>query len=178
MTTMTKRRRSLFAIPAVALALGYGLMGCAKSGDPTVATADPSARSSTGTGGGSGASPIKFSQCMRAQGISWFPDPQPDGGLVVSEPEGDDHQKYAAAQEACKKYDPSGSNAGAADAEGIAQMRKASQCMRDHGVANWPDPDAKGNIHIDEKSGIKADDPTVKKAQQECQKYFPTGHDK
>jgi hypothetical protein len=175
---MTKKRRPLVAISAVTLALGFGLTGCGRTGEPTVATAGPSAKTSAGAGTGSEASPIKFSQCMRAQGISWFPDPQPDGGLVVSEPEGDDHTKYAAAQEACKKYDPSGSRAGPADPADIAKMRKASQCMRDHGVENWPDPDANGSVHIDEKSGIKPDDPTVQKAQRECRKYFPTGSQK
>jgi len=175
---MTKKQRPLMALSAVALALSFGLMGCAKSGTPTVATADPTTKSSTDAGTGSQVSPIKFSQCMRAQGIAWFPDPQPDGGLVVSEPEGDNQQKYKAAQEACKQYDPNGSKGGAADPADVAKMQKASQCMRDHGVSNWPDPDSNGNVHIDEKMGIKRDDPAVKKAQQECQKYFPTGHDK
>ncbi|MFB4277393.1 MULTISPECIES: hypothetical protein [unclassified Nonomuraea] len=178
MTTMTKRRRPLLAISAVTLALAWGATGCAQDAEPTVATAGPSARSTAGAGGDSEASPIRFSRCMREQGITWFPDPQPDGGLVVSEPEGTDRKKVEAAEEACKKYSPHGGKPGRTDAEGIAKMRRASQCMREHGVTNYPDPDANGNVRIDEKSGISPGDPTVKKAQQECQKYFPTGKDR
>ncbi|GAA1636594.1 hypothetical protein GCM10009828_075970 [Actinoplanes couchii] len=164
-------------LSAVTLALAIGATGCAKSEDPGVATADPAATGANAPGGGE-ASPIKYSKCMREQGLSWFPDPQPDGGLVVSEPEGTDHSKVEAAEKACEKFNPGGTKPGKADAEGIARMKQASACMREHGVPNWPDPDANGNVHIDEKSGISFEDETVKKAQQECQKYFPTGQDK
>lgn len=163
MTTMTKKRRPLLTISAITLALALGTMGCGKDAKPG--------------GNNSQASPIKYSRCMRAQGITWFPDPQSNGNLVVSEPAGDDHQKLEAAQQACKKYDPS-SNSGPASAKDIARMRQASQCMRAHGVPNYPDPDANGSVNIDKKLGINPDDPTVKKAQQECQKYFLIGKDK
>jgi hypothetical protein len=177
MTTITKKRRPLLTISAITLALALGAMGCAKTEEPTVATANPSAQVNGDPGGTSEASPIKYSKCMREQGLAWFPDPKPDGGLVVSEPEGTDPKTVETAEEKCKKYNPAGVS-GQADAEGIAKMQQASQCMREQGITNYPDPDAKGNVFIDEKSGISPEDPKVQKAQQECQKYFPTGKDK
>ncbi|GAA3227072.1 hypothetical protein GCM10010468_55720 [Actinocorallia longicatena] len=165
-------------IAALGLTLSLGAMGCGKDEDPKVASADPGASSSAAPAGDSEASPIKYSRCMREQGLTWYPDPQPDGGLVVSEPEGTDPKKVEAAETACKKYFPGGGAKGKAPAEDIAKVQQAAKCMREHGVANYPDPDANGNLHIDEKLGINDDDPTVKKAQQECQKYFPTGQEK
>jgi hypothetical protein len=179
MTTMTKKRQPLLTITAITLTLALGAMGCGKDDKkPGIAAANPSAKTSAGTGGNSEASPIKYSRCMREQGLSWYPDPQADGGLVVSEPEGTDPKKVEAAETACKKYFPGGGTSGKAPAEDIAKVQQAAKCMREHGVTNYPDPDANGNLHIDEKLGINDNDPTVKKAQQECQKFFPTGKDK
>jgi hypothetical protein len=178
MTTIARKRHPLLTVSAITLALAWGAMGCAKDAEPTVAGADPGATTSAGPAGDGDASPIKYSRCMRAQGLGWFPDPQPDGGLVVSEPDGTDQKKVEAAEKACASSFPGGGGQGQAPAEDVAKVRRASQCMREHGVANYPDPDAKGNLHIDEKLGIDPDDPTVKKAQQECQKFFPTGKDK
>ncbi|MER5753714.1 hypothetical protein [Streptomyces sp. NPDC002088] len=175
---MTRKRRPLLVISAIALTLALGTMGCGKDEEPQVASANPSATTADGTAGGSQASPIKYSRCMREQGLTWYPDPQADGGLSVSVPDGTDPKKLEAAETACKKYYPGGGKSGKAPAEDIAKIQKAAKCMREHGVTNYPDPDANGNLHIDEKLGIDNDDPTVKKAQQECQKFFPTGQEK
>ena len=163
MPTNTKKQRTVLILSAFALALSMGTAGCAKDKAPTVATGDPGE-----------ASPLKFSQCMRDQGLTWYPDPQPDGGLVVHNPENVDQSKVDKAEEACKKYNPAESRQGPMPAEDIAKMRQVSQCMREHGIEKWPDPDANGGVFIDEKSGISPEAPAVQKAQQECQKYRPT----
>ncbi|MEU8345500.1 hypothetical protein SAMN05443665_1017101 [Actinomadura meyerae] len=53
-----------------------------------------------------------FSKCMRDQGISGFPDPEPDGRMLVEGKEGTDmdpaSSKFKAAQKACAKYQPEG----------------------------------------------------------------------
>jgi hypothetical protein len=55
---------------------------------------------------------LKYARCMRAHGISDFPDPNPDGGLRVTASPGSDldpnNPQYKAASEACKKYQPGG----------------------------------------------------------------------
>jgi hypothetical protein len=173
----TTKQRTLLVLSAFAL-LAVGTAGCAKNADPRVATADPSATAGAGSAGGSEVSPLKFSQCMRDQGLAWFPDPQPDGGLVVHNPANVDQSKVEKAEQACKKYNPAENRQGPMPAEDMAKMRQVSQCMRDHGIEKWPDPDANGGLFIDEKSGISPDDPAVRKAEQECQKYRPTPRDK
>jgi hypothetical protein len=108
--------------------------------------------SSTGSGGSSNAavsanSPLlAFSQCMRSHGVRNFPDPQPGVGsakfpgaqqLGVSGPQ------YQAAENACQHLLPAGTNDQFLPAEVpllLTGMREFSQCMRSHGVPNWPDP--------------------------------------
>jgi hypothetical protein len=52
---------------------------------------------------------------------------------------------------------------------------KFSQCMREHGVKNFPDPDANGGILVEAGPGTGLDpqSPTFKSAQQACKKYQP-----
>lgn len=162
-------------VSTFALMLAVGVGGCAKKDDPSVATANPGAKTGSSTPATGQESGLKYSQCMRDQGMSWFPDPGSDGGLKVSVPEGTDQAKLDKAEATCKPYLPGGNGAGPGMSEAdIAKMRQMAQCIRDKGFAKYPDPDANGSIHIDEDvTGIKPDDPAFQKAMQECQKYLP-----
>jgi hypothetical protein len=175
MTTIAKRRLPLWTISTFVLLLAMGTAGCAKKNDPSVATASPSSGTGvTAPAGGGQASALKYSQCMRDQGLSWFPDPDAQGNLKVSAPDGTDQSKVDKANEACKKYLPSGGGAGQISAEDLNKIRQVAQCVRDHGFPKYPDPDANGSIAIDSQTtGIQPDDPNFQKAQQECQKYMP-----
>jgi hypothetical protein len=170
MLTSTKQR-----LAAVTLLLAVGLAGCSKKADPSVATAGsgaPKANASTAAGDSSA---LKFSQCMRDQGLSWFPDPDANGGLKVSIPDGTDQSTVDKAQEACKRYAPGASqNGGQISDEDLGKLRQVAQCIRDHGFPNYPDPDSKGNTQIDSKKlGAEPDNPAFQKAMQDCQKYMP-----
>lgn len=50
-----------------------------------------------------------------------------------------------------------------------------SQCMRTHGVPNFPDPNSNGVISGAISDGVTPSSPQFKKAQQECQKYTSGG---
>ena len=50
-----------------------------------------------------------------------------------------------------------------------------SQCMRSHGVANFPDPNADGQVKIASSSGISFYSPTFEAAQSACQKQAGGG---
>ena len=102
------------AILTLGLLLTLAAAGCAGTGDdgagvataqsgPVTASAGPSAAASDDPD-----APLKFSKCMRENGMTWFPDPQPDGGLRVMTPEDVDPAEMEAAQEACKQYLPKG----------------------------------------------------------------------
>jgi hypothetical protein len=48
-----------------------------------------------------------------------------------------------------------------------------AQCMRSHGVPNFPDPKANGSIQLG--SGIDPSSPSFASAQSRCQKFLPGG---
>jgi hypothetical protein len=50
-----------------------------------------------------------------------------------------------------------------------------SQCMRSHGVPNFPDPQAGGGIRIAPNSGVNPLSPAMQAAQKQCGKLLPGG---
>ena len=50
-----------------------------------------------------------------------------------------------------------------------------SQCMRAHGVPNFPDPSSSGGIQITQGSGVNPFSPAFKAAQGKCRKLLPGG---
>jgi hypothetical protein len=172
-------RTAVALIPLLVL----GLAGCvrgpqqtptvatARTGDP-VAGSDPSAAASHDPD-----APLKFSQCMRAHGLAWFPDPDSDGRLNVRTPKGLDPSKMDAAQRACIKFAPGpGPGDRRPTAAEMAQLRQLSKCMRAKGITNFPDPNPNGGINLDKgKLGTGPGDPAFDKAQQACDKYMPAG---
>ncbi|MEO3813041.1 hypothetical protein ABGB17_28900 [Sphaerisporangium sp. B11E5] len=181
MSTNTTKPKTIGPIlAAVALLLAVGTAGCSRQIDPAVATAKSGTPEAGVTPGDNQASALKFSQCMRDQGLTWFPDPDATGNLKVHAPDGVDQSKVDKAEEACKAYAPWESRQGGQlSAEEFTKLRQVSQCMRDHGFAEYPDPDANGSITIDSKVlGVEPDDPAFQKARQECDKYMPAPRSK
>jgi hypothetical protein len=176
MTTNTRSQRPAFLLSAFALMLVAAVAGCTADQDPGVATAAPGASTVAAAAPAAGGddSGRKFSQCMRGQGLTWFPDPGQDGGLRVSVPDGTDQSTVDKAEQACKAYAPGARQNGPLSADDLDKLRQVSQCMRDHGFAKYPDPDANGSINIDERAtGISHAAPGFEKAVQECRKYLP-----
>ncbi|MFI1989116.1 hypothetical protein [Actinoplanes sp. NPDC020271] len=156
------------------LLLVLAITGCHKAEEPGVATANPSA-TAAGAATAENRDPLAYSRCMRDQGLTWFPDPDPQGGLTVHNPDGVDQKKVEAAEQACRKYAPWEGKSDPMPADDLAKLRDVAQCMRDHGLTNWPDPDADGSTAIDAKKlGIEPGDPKVTAAQKECHKLAPT----
>lgn len=82
---------------------------------------------------------VKFSECMRANGVNDFPDPNASGqfpsyGVSVSK------AVWTEAVAACKSLQPPGSlNAHLTQTQFSAAL-KFAQCVREHGVPDFPDP--------------------------------------
>lgn len=85
---------------------------------------------------------LEFAECMRSHGIADFPDPSSGGGFIFNASAGIiQGPHYQAAQKACQKYMPPGPGSGPPpSAQAMAQMLKVSQCMRRHGISDFPDP--------------------------------------
>ena len=85
---------------------------------------------------------IAFSKCMRAHGITNFPDPSGGGGLNIGGTGINTRSPaFQAAQGTCFKLMPGGGpNSHKASAQEIQQATQTAQCMRAHGVSGYPDP--------------------------------------
>jgi hypothetical protein len=86
---------------------------------------------------------LHFSACMRSHGVPNFPDPTSGGGISISSSSGIDpfSPAFKAAQSACGKLLPGGGpGQGHPSAQAKAQMLAISQCMRAHGITEFPDP--------------------------------------
>ncbi len=162
------RKRILLA--AGLLALGASLAGCGGGDDQPTATAttsDPNAQA------------VKYSQCMRENGVPSFPDPV-DGRLQVQFRKGSDmdpdSEAFKKAQEACKALQPAGAQQQGQSGAQQEQMLKWVACMRQNGVPNMPDPQADGRMLIQQGSGVDMDSPAFKDAQTKCRDLQPGGN--
>jgi hypothetical protein len=144
------RRHGLLVDAVVAVAV-LVLAGC--GGNPTSKTKPSSAGRST-----SSLSAVAYSACMRSHGVPNFPDPDSSGQLPKADAQqlGVTSSELQAAQQACQSLLPN--DGGAINASSIDQCmmaddcprtlvrqvlneeRNFAQCMRSHGVPNWPDP--------------------------------------
>ena len=138
-----------------------------------------------GTTATGNSSPVALSRCMRAHGLTNFPDPKQGsgglgfpGGLFMSS-DGTltvDGVSFAGpalktAQQACKRFLPGG---GGPPPPVSASQKKAAlanaRCMRRHGVPNFPDPTfpAGGGVAIKIGSGVNPQSPAFKQAAAAC----------
>jgi hypothetical protein len=178
---------------AIIATASLALLTAACSGSPS------STSSSTGTGGSSNAGGsansqlVAYSQCMRSNGVPNFPDPT--GGVppkVSAQRLGVSNSQLQVAQGACQHLLPAtgaslnGSSLQQCYLAGVCPQalvqqalsagREFAQCMRSHGVPNWPDPivDSQGrplfNITVP-----RPPPPQVSTAINECGRLEPTG---
>jgi hypothetical protein len=88
---------------------------------------------------------LKFSQCMRTHGVPNFPDPT-GRGIQLSRGSGIDPASpaFQSAQKTCSKLLPGGgAKPAAAPAPSASDLHTAlvwADCVRKHGVPNFPDP--------------------------------------
>jgi hypothetical protein len=177
------------AAPTVAAILAtaaLALLVTACSGSP----------SSTGPGGSPNAggsansqsanSPLlTFAQCMRSHRVPDFPDPQPGASnakFPTAQQLGVSNSRYQAAENACQHLLPAGIDDEFPPAEAqllLNGMRTFSQCVRSHGVPNWPDPtlDSQGRPLFPLSShGFtleQAHSPQLGAKEAECQHLIP-----
>ncbi len=120
-----------------------------------------------------------YAQCMRSHGVPSFPDPNSQGEFALQGKSGIDpsSSQFQSAQTACQHLDPnSGIQSPAEHQSQVNQTLKYVNCMRLHGIPNFPEPPATGQQTINPKSlGIDPNSPTFQNAQQVCRKYLPGG---
>jgi len=150
-------------VAVATLVTGVLVAGCGGSaGSPapastvaSVGSATTSVPSTTTTGGATSSVPaapsdpasaaLAFARCMRANGVPNFPDPQPGGGFVFNangiNPSA---PAVSAARAKCQKLmsggPPGPGSKTHPSAETLAKLLRIADCMRQHGVPDFPDP--------------------------------------
>lgn len=162
---------------AAAVAIGLPLGACGSSSSSSQSNAASSKASST----------LAFAQCMRTHGVPTFPDPGSNGqgglkiqasqragsgasltvnGVSVNAP------AFQSAMQSCRSKLPNGGHPPPLSASQREAMLKFSQCMRAHGLANFPDPTFGANgavgLRLSPASGINPSSPAFKTAQAAC----------
>ena len=109
----------------------------------TVAACGGSGSAATGAQAGYNVA-LKFSQCMRAHGLTNFPDPSSSGGGIQIGGPGSNlnpaSPTFQSAQKACARYSPKGAGPPhMTEAQRVAAF-KFAKCVRAHGYPDFPDP--------------------------------------
>lgn len=160
-------------LSALAAAAGLTLLATACGNSPG---------SGASAGGSRYQQSLAYAQCMRSHGEPTFPDPNSDGNFVFTPNNQVDTgtRVFESASGACKSLRPQGGGLTAAQAQaGLARLLKYSDCMRSHGLVNFPDPkmvDIGGRRGISLKMsgpGISPRSPQFQAASQACQHLLP-----
>jgi hypothetical protein len=139
----------LFAVAAVA-----ALSGCSSGGSGASPTASSTADAQQALTVGR-----SFAQCARTHGQPNFPDPTIRNGRLEfgtgnTDNNGTDiKQAVIAVQEACgsilQQLPPAmQARERAPSAEDMQHLRQFAQCLRQHGMPDWPDPKSDGTFPI------------------------------
>jgi hypothetical protein len=149
------------------------------------AACSSSASSGTGAGPGGGSarhSELAFSRCMRAHGITAFPDPNSQGGIDLNAGAGTGldpkSSQFKAAWRACRPLlPPHRAMSPAQQAEARAQALRYARCMRAHGISDFPDPNSQGGIAVQPKPGgdLDPNNPQFQAADKACKSLMPGG---
>jgi hypothetical protein len=141
--TMSRRLWPLAALATVALTGAGCSNGSAENGSTGTGAASSSGTAgSSGTGGNKKLTArdkaVKFSECIRAHGVGDFPDPdeknQYQYGVSVTP------AVWTRATTACKDLQPPGTLSGKRTPKQQSAGLRFAQCVRDHGVKDFPDP--------------------------------------
>jgi hypothetical protein len=111
---------------------------------------------------------LKYSQCMRSDGVANFPDPSTGGGISISSGSGIDPNspQFQAAGKACRQYFPAPRLSQAQIARQEQILLTFAACMRKNGVPNYPDPRFAANGAVIE--GLDPDLPDLQAASKAC----------
>lgn len=167
----SRRRKGQRLAGAVALAVGIALLTAACGGSSS------SSGSSQAGGSTTHQKYLAFAQCMRSHGVPNWPDPTSNNVFGIKNHSVNlQSSQVQAAQKACQHLLPNnGQPTQAQQQQAEKQLLKFSQCMRSHGVPNFPDPNSKGQLRIGDKSGINPQSSQFQAAQRACQSLQPAG---
>ena len=118
---------------------------------------------------------LAYAHCMRSHGIPGYPDPNVHGNALFSLGGVDTHSpQFQSADETCQKQTGFGHFSAAQQQQGMTAMLKYANCMRAHGITNFPDPfENSQQMGFNLPAGIDPNSPRVKAASKTCQPILP-----
>jgi hypothetical protein len=133
----------------------------------------------TGSGGSSNAGRstnsqmLTYARCMRSHGLPSFPDPDASGGFGDAGRSQQSNPHFGAADNACRHLLPNGSRQNKGE-QNVSSFLRHAQCMRTHGVPNYPDPHPGINPRTAlQQSGINMHSPQFQAASRTCDRLLP-----
>ena len=141
--------RTLSAVVLTAVAAVAA--GCGSSKPP--ATTTNSAANSAASQNPANAA-YAYARCMRAHGVTDFPDPQvtttANGGSIHIAVRAADASSpaFKPAQKACRGILPGPGNSGSDDQAHRQVLLAFAHCLRNHGLAGFPDPNHNGQLTL------------------------------
>ena len=122
---------------------------------------------------------LAYSQCMRTHGEPTFPDPtRTSHSISVGAGRNiDQHShQFVSASTTCKRLVPDGGPPSPAQIQAaIAHTLKNAECMRTHGITNFPDPIIFGGGMGISLKGLDGNRAAVPGGPETCQKLAPLG---
>jgi hypothetical protein len=155
------------------------LLAAACSGSPSSAGSGGSPNA-----GGSTNSPsaVAWIQCVRSHGVPDFPGPDSSGQIpkiAFGQQVGVSDSRLSAAQRACQALWPYQAPTQAQQRQQLTDDVKFAQCMRSHGLPNFPDP-TNSDGHVEfvisvSRDGFNPHSPQILAKAHECQHVLPAG---
>jgi len=168
--------RSLQLLGLAAVAASLAACGSSSSSSSTGAASAANAGASSNY-----TQALKFADCVRSHGVPNFPDPKANGngGLRIEATPGSEKVNgvavngpaFQSAMQACHADLPNGGKPQPLSASRRQQALAFSQCMRAHGLTNFPDPTFSGGgaqLRLSASSGLDPNSPAFKSAQAAC----------
>jgi hypothetical protein len=147
-------------VPLITIGCALALAACGSSGKPAISA-----------GSREYADFLRFAKCMRSRGVSNFPDPSPSGGGIKLTPDAGFNPQAPAvqtAQASCKHLLPGGGPPSHVPESAKLTLLKQAECMRSHGVPDFPDPTFGKGGERSVPSGLHPSSPAFQRALKAC----------
>ena len=149
--------RTLRPLAALAMLAMVAVISAACGGTPSSGDTNTAATpAGTGRNGGNTTTTtrekaVKFAECMRANGVSTFPDPDASGemtidGIANGSSVDPNSPAFKQALSACKDLEPPGFTGTTATPQQRIARLEFAQCVRKNGVPDFPDPTPNGPL--------------------------------
>ncbi len=136
----------------------------------------PSSTSDTGVSGQFQQN-LAFAQCMRSHGLPDFPDPNANGQGFGNQEDANQEQSnphFGTAYSACRHLLPSAPSSHGKVIPSNSQLVQFAQCMRSHGVPNYPDPNPNVSLGAEfAQLGINPNSPHFQATLRTCDRLVP-----